>query len=124
MTPDSAQRGVSPGAMPASFWQICAEEALDEAGLTATEAQIAFMADAMESASEHWGQATGNDVASANWSAKRNREVAEARRELQEERDKVLCTRCGGSGKLTTSGGTMTCTSKCDKCDGHGRHAP
>lgn len=80
------------------YWKEHAEIAIDEAGLTATEDQIDTIAGVIESAHEFYGRAMGHDVASANYHAQQRSELAKAQRELEQEKQKVLCRECKGGG--------------------------
>lgn len=106
------------------YWQEAVECALDEAGISATPKQIEDIAGAMEISHENYGMAMGHDVASANLTAHRERELAEARAETERERNKVICKECGGRGRIIEHGPVHSYDSECWKCRGEGRHDP
>jgi len=87
-----------------SYWVESVGQSLDEAGLVATEAQIERIADDMSICCDQHDMAFGFDVASQNLAATRRREVAALRRELAEERDKVVCGQCHGRGLVVMAG--------------------
>jgi len=50
-----------------NYWTECISEALDEAGLSATEEQIKLIVEHVEGAHENYSLATGLDVADSNF---------------------------------------------------------
>jgi uridine phosphorylase len=70
------------------YWKEHAEIALEEAGLpSATEAQIDAIAGVIESAHEFYGQNSGNDVATSNFHAEKDRKHSEALKSFEAEKD-------------------------------------
>lgn len=106
------------------YWREAVEIALNDTGVVATDKQVDDIAGSIEISHENYGMAHGHDVASANYSAARQREIDEAWRAVERERNKVHCRVCDGTGWITTSYGTMSATSQCWKCRGDGRHDP
>lgn len=103
------------------YWTESVEASLAEAGVTATAKQIDVIAGGMEVSHEQFGMACGHDVASQNYQGAKDREIADLRKELREERDKVTCTDCKGRGSITIHGPCHSGTSQCYGCNGAGR---
>ena len=61
----------------------------------------------------------GNDCGLA--AAKKN-EIAELKKQVQAERDKIQCKPCGGKGYIVEYGPCHSSESTCWKCRGNGRH--
>jgi hypothetical protein len=111
--------------MSDDYWIEHAEIALSEAGLpAATAEQLQAIAGVIESAHEFYGQAMGHDVASANWYAQQRRETQALEKRLTDERAKVTCQTCKGTGREVSYGPYHSSDSECHKCRGEGRHAP
>ena len=107
------------------YWLEHAAIAMDEAGLTATPEQLDAIAGVIESAHDFYGQAMGQDVASANWHADNERKIRDFAKELRREKDKIFCKECGGNGRIVMGCGlSHTSDSECFKCRGEGRHDP
>ena len=105
------------------YWREHAEIALSEAGLpSATDEQLDAIAGVIESAHEFYGQNMGHDVATANFKGEQQRLMDNLARQLQEERDKVICGTCNGGGEIVTHGPYHSSSSQCWKCNGDGRH--
>lgn len=102
------------------YWTDAVSEALEDAGITATEKQIETVASWMESAHDNYGGAHGH-YEIPNPLAQENTALQRA---LKAERDKVQCRTCCGRGSITTPGPYHSSTSECHKCRGEGRHAP
>lgn len=79
------------------YWNECLAAACEEAGVNATSDQIAVIAGSVEVANER------------------------LKRELREERSKMPCSSCGGSGRIITQGPSHSAESECSKCRGEGR---
>ena len=104
------------------YWKDCISEAFEDAGIVATPDQLDTVTSWAEGAHDNYGLATGDDVASANHSAQKDDEIRGLKTELRNELNKETCETCGGTGNLTTYGGTFQSTSSCYKCHGQGRH--
>ena len=87
------------------------EIAMDEAEIIATPEQLERIAGVIEGAHESYGQEMGHDVASTNLKAHRDQELEAVNRELEAERNKVVCPQCKG----------LCTTPTCWKCHGAGR---
>ncbi len=103
-----------------NYWKECMSEACDDAGLEATEEQIATLVSWVEGAHENYGMAHGHD-AIPNPLRKENDRLT---RDLHAEREKISCGVCGGKGNITTDGPCHSATSQCWKCIGEGRYSP
>ena len=85
------------------YWKECIEEAFEDAGITATQDQIDTVISWAEGAHENYGQATGNDVTSANLHAANERDRREAmdaiekdhERQMESERKRLINMREG-----------------------------
>ena len=109
---------------PTQYYEECVSEAAEECGAALTSEQITYIAEAVEGAAGGISQAFGWDVASANRSTEIERERQAGWRAAQEEREKITCRACRGSGELREAVGTAHASiSSCWKCGGQGRHA-
>lgn len=106
------------------YWRICAEEALEDAKIDATNEQIDIVASWMESGAENKHEAMGYDIADANLKGEEKRRLEKAEAELERERNKVWCAHCNGTGQEVSHGPYHSAYSECYKCRGHGRHDP
>lgn len=106
------------------YWIECVSEALETAGVVATQDQIKSIARDMEGGHECIGMAFGDDVASANLSAHREREDSALKAELRREKEKRGCPTCGGRGRLQYSAGPWAVDTQCSKCHGDGKIHP
>lgn len=106
------------------YWRECISEAAEECGAVLTHEQVIEIADIVEGAHENYGMAFGHDVADANLSATRRREVSDLKAQVEREQRKVHCRQCNGVGSITTQGPYHSGTSQCWKCSGDGRHDP
>lgn len=99
-----------------NYWQECVSQSLDEHGVTATTEQVVEIAKDIEGAHECHGMAhyvPENPLM---------REVEELTRKLKRERDKTVCEKCWGKGRLIEGFGPggRTSNSQCWKCSGEG----
>lgn len=69
------------------YWKECIAEAMEDAGITATDEQIDTVTSWVEGAYENYGLATGLDAIPNPLSI----EIASLRRDLGRERDKDHC---------------------------------
>jgi len=102
------------------YWTECVEISFEEAGISATPEQIEIVAGGVEGCHENYGMAFYTPPAGEYLRS----EVADLKRQLQAEIDKVLCAECNGRGSITIQGPIHSSTSSCRKCKGDGRHAP
>lgn len=89
-----------------------------------SQEQLNEIGEALSTSAEHQSVAFGWDVASANRAAEIRRTEEDLRKEIRLEREKVTCRPCNGTGSITIPGPYHSSTSRCDKCNGMGRHAP
>lgn len=102
------------------YWRECVSESLEDAGIVATKEQIETVTSWVEGAHENFSMAHGHDcipnpLVSENESLKR---------ELSNERNKVVCRECNGHGRTTTQGPYHSSNSECYKCRGEGKVNP
>lgn len=103
------------------YWEECVSEAFDDAKITATADQIKIVASWIEGAHENFGMAHGHEVASTNlWGAK-EREIADLKKKLDAEEDKVPCPECEGKWAPGMNGTREPARYTCWKCDGSGK---
>lgn len=103
------------------YWKECITEAFDEAGIEAAEEQIVSVADFVSGAHEQYGMAFGHDAIPDP----QRLENEKLKIELAEEREKVHCKECGGSGRIICDIGLSHYSdSECSQCYGKGRYTP
>lgn len=107
--------------MSREYWTESVEASFNDAGIAATKEQIENVAGDMEICHEQYGMVSGDEVASQNFHAAREQEIANLRRELYNEREKTICHTCNGSGTITVNGPCHSASSQCWKCNGQGR---
>lgn len=98
------------------YWTECIEIAFDENGITATPAQIEATAGDVEGCHDNYGLAFYTPSHDP-----REDEIERLRKELQAERNKVICTECNGRGRIITQGPHHSSNSECWECRGDGR---
>ena len=103
-----------------NYWDECISEAFEDAGIAATEEQMAVVSGWVEGAHENYGMAHGYD-AIPNPAQLENDKL---RMELKKEQDKVICRECRGRGRITINGPIHSGTSECHVCRGEGRTLP
>ncbi len=99
------------------YWTECVEIAFCDAGIAATPEQIEIVAGAVEGGHENYGMAFYQPPSGEHTES----EVARLKRELSEERRKVVCGECKGVGRVTEQGPYHSYNSECSKCRGEGR---
>lgn len=100
-----------------NYWDECISEAFESAGIKATKEQIETVSIWVEGAHENYGMAFGHD-AIPNPVIEENKKLE---KQLDDERRKVWCAECNGTGSITTHGPVHSGTSQCWKCRGEGR---
>ena len=100
-----------------TYWRDCIEEIFDEAGITATKEQIAFVVEGVEGCHENYGLAHGYD-AIPNPLLEENKKLKE---DLKKEKAKVVCRTCNGYGRIIERFGTLESESECWECGGEGK---
>lgn len=103
------------------YWMETIREAFEDAGIMgASDDQIGTVASWAEGAYENEGLATGRDCIPDP----RDEKIARLEKELQDERDKVTCPECGGTGVIISYGPVHSSWSQCWTCRGVGRCSP
>ena len=103
-----------------SYWAEVIEESLYERGITLLPKEIEAVAKDVEMAHENYGLA----FYQPSGPSQTQMDLDAARKELSDERRKITCDECDGTGTTHTYGGTFMSTSQCYKCRGEGRHLP
>jgi len=101
------------------YWKECISEALEDAGIKATDEQIETVTSWVEGAHDNYSMAHGYDCI-PNPLAQENDRL---KRALENEQNMVHCKECNGKGRIYESYGTRSSDSPCDKCHGEGRHS-
>lgn len=107
-----------------NYWIECVSIGAEECGAVLTREQIEAIADSVQGGHENYSMASGDDVASANLYAARDREKEDLKKEIRREREKVTCRQCNGTGTEVSYGPYHMATTRCFKCNGDGRHDP
>ena len=105
-----------------NYWQECVSTAIEEAGIVATDEQIALVAEAIEGGFENYDMAHGYDVIGVPVELQAQRELRELKQKIeaheQWERSTEPCKRCTTTGTVLDGWGRdMTCPD----CNGKGR---
>lgn len=103
------------------YWFEAVESSLDEAGVAATKEQTNAIASDIDVAHEQYDMAFGYDVASQNYTAEKDQQIVDLRRELNAECEKMPCKTCKGRGEIVERGPYHSSASTCWKCKGNGR---
>ncbi len=101
-----------------NYWEECLATSFEEHGIIVTDLQLKAIADDIQNSHENIGLAfhvPENPLIP---------EVANLKRELKKEREKVTCDECHGTGNIITYGGTLQFQSSCLQCNGEGRYIP
>lgn len=108
------------------YWSEAASTAIEAVGkfelFTSTE--LDEIGKSLRISAECQSMAFGWDVADANLAASRDRELADLRKSLNREKNKVHCRECNGRGRIEIAAGPWVSNSQCWKCNGEGRHDP
>jgi len=104
------------------YWQECVYEALEDAGLKATDKQIETIAGWVEGAHDNYGMATGLDVADSNYVSDDKKELEALRLGIENNRKWVAttkpCPSCHTEGTVKDGCGRGV---RCHRCSGEGR---
>jgi hypothetical protein len=103
-----------------SYWEEVVSIALEDAGIKATQAQIESIAGAVEVSHDNYGMAHGHDCIPNPATT----ELDSIKKKLAEERSKVACKECGGTGFYVHHFLNRTSSGQCGKCRGEGKHLP
>jgi hypothetical protein len=98
-----------------NYWKECLSEALDSAGIVATEEQLDAIAADIKIARDNYGLAFHTPE---NPLGAENIRLAA---ELKAEREKKICDECGGRGRIITQGPYHSSDGQCWKCRGEGK---
>jgi len=106
------------------YWTICAEEALEEAGIVASSEQISVVAKWMKDGHENYGEQHGHAEANKSlWSdLTRRAETAEAL--AAREAEKVPCPECAGKVVPGLGGTIEPARCSCWYCNETGKVEP
>jgi len=99
------------------YWGECISEAFEDAGIKATNEQISTVSGWVEGAHENYGMAFGHDCI-PNPLVLENEKLL---KEIIEERNKVTCEICAGTGETVSHGPCHSAYSQCYMCRGNGR---
>lgn len=100
------------------YWEETVAQSLEEHGVTATPEQIVAIASDIQASHDSYGLAFYQPTENPD-----RDEIKRLEKALQNERDKVTCRECKGTGSITTQGPHHGSWSQCDRCRGTGRHA-
>ena len=99
-----------------NYWLECISEACESAGVSVTQDQVRQIANDVKISHENYGMAfpppDGNSMRS---------EVERLNRLLAEEKEKIFCVECQGTGRVTSQGPSHSSNSDCWKCNGKGK---
>ena len=102
-----------------NYWLECISDACASAGVSASSSQVRQIAENVKISHDNYGMAfptpSGNPMES---------EVKRLRRILAEEKEKVVCTDCGGRGRIISQGPSHSSDSECWRCHGEGKRKP
>ena len=101
------------------YWTECIETAAEECGIVLTAKQVEWLAGAAEGCHENYSLAFYTPTESPY-----KREAEDLKRKLAEERSKITCKKCGGSGRDICQGPCHSSESDCFYCRGEGRVLP
>ena len=99
------------------YWKSSLEEIFGEYGISEGDKFDAIVKDVEQAASME-NEACGDHFIPDPQTA----EIAELKKELDIEKNKVHCQECNGRGSITDYGPSHYCTSTCSKCNGKGRY--
>jgi hypothetical protein len=106
------------------YWKICAEEAIDEAGLNAEPSQIAIIAKWMESAHDNYGEQHGHHEANRSLWSDLTRRAEKAEALAAAEAEKVPCPVCANKVVPGLGGTTEPARHTCWYCNETGKVEP
>lgn len=97
------------------YFRIGIAEAAEECGLEITEEQLNHLASAVAGGASEIGQVFPEPESAQELV------VRKLKKELQKERDKIICPECRGQGSITEFFCGWRSTSQCDICRGEGK---
>lgn len=104
-----------------NYWQEAVAEALEVAGLSATDEQIKEVSSWMESAHDCYGETMGLDVVTSNFSSLQQGEIDALEEKLQRERDSIPCPDCAGKSIPAMGGRSQPARYDCWRCNRTGK---
>ncbi len=102
------------------YWKECISEALDEAGLTATQEQIDNIAESVQGSHENYSMYMGYECIPNPLKA----ENEKLTKQIRDEKRKVICEMCDGKGRIINHGPSFSTDSECTRCRGAGWYLP
>ena len=109
--------------MDKDYWIECVSSSLDEHGIVATVEQIEAIADDISTGQDNYNLVTGIEQATLNSHDAKDNEIAELKRLLKLEEDKIGCPECSGRGAFYDKV-LDRFLEKCSKCNGEGKIFP
>ena len=104
-----------------NYWKEALIAAFEDAGIdTPSDDKLELMAGTLEGAHENYGMSPGYHCISDP----RDAENRQLKKELENERRKVMCRECRGRGEITEYGPSHSSSMQCWKCRGEGKVAP
>ena len=103
-----------------AYWENVIPEILDELGIDLGEGKVKELIEAIEGCDENKSTYCGYDVAHRS----SHSEIERMKKELAEERSKVVCPQCKGQGGITVHWLDRSSSSTCWKCNGEGKVKP
>lgn len=105
-----------------NYWKECISIAADEIDLEMTDAQLKYLADAVEGGAENYSQAMGHDCIPNPVESRAQEELREMKRKAQQQEEWVSktkpCRLCCTTGAVKDGWGR---DQTCFRCDGKGR---
>jgi hypothetical protein len=105
---------------PIEYWIECIPEALTCSDVSASNLQIRDIAEAVKISHDNYDMAFSVPA----YHDSKVAEIEALKRELQVEKDKIVCKTCYGSGAIHSTGPHHSSVHRCWKCYGKGRHKP
>lgn len=96
------------------------EAALDDREINLSEDDIDYLTNAILGAEECYGLYSGAECIPNPLSS----ELEETKIKLKQERNKVFCEKCSGTGRIVDYGPYHGSNSECWKCRGEGKYLP
>ncbi len=106
------------------YWTICAEEALDEIGFSASSGQVATLADHMRLAHDSYADQHGHAEADRSLWRDLTRRAEAAEERASAEAEKVPCPECAGKVIPALGGTTQPARFECWRCNRTGKVQP
>lgn len=101
------------------YWVECIAQSAENCGAILTKEQIEAIAADVQASHENYGLAFYQPSIDEHPVFSENKQL---KKQLQEEREKILCRECNGHGRIIIQGPYHSSDSQCWKCSGYGRH--